>query len=452
MINKTSNILTTRNGNQNFKDLFKKKLKDRNKQKGYCFSYNFPSPILDHSYIQNILYSTYYDISKKIFKENEFKFAFENYKELKRNISSFEQKYKDSVEKEIKKKNNSYEKINYTNLNEIFKDFLRDKNKHIFNKNSIIKSKLKIDNISKTIRKNRIKSLVEKISLGSKKIKTKVDMGKNKNDNYENSYKKLIDIINTSRRKLKLGKKINYSKLDIAPRKNSLILENINNIENINKLNKKEIRIKANLFNINNPDNRKENINESNNNSNIQKQKYKNIYNNLINEEGEVTIIKPKLKINLSLKKRPFSYSRNQNKLNHISNINTNLTNTNSKYKRFIKSSKRGESPKVINKPLYTSKIEDVLNEYHRIKNSNKKTEMKYKERHYLTFREIDNIMKTKDDLQIFDLQQRFFKKKFPKPIIKKKNKKELFIKKFIDDVEFLDKDDPYKYIAFNKY
>ena len=203
MINKTSNILTTRNGNQNFKDLFKKKLKDRNKQKGYCFSYNFPSPILDHSYIQNILYSTYYDISKKIFKENEFKFAFENYKELKRNISSFEQKYKDSVEKEIKKKNNSYEKINYTNLNEIFKDFLRDKNKHIFNKNSIIKSKLKIDNISKTIRKNRIKSLVEKISLGSKKIKTKVDMGKNKNDNYENSYKKLIDIINTSRRKLK---------------------------------------------------------------------------------------------------------------------------------------------------------------------------------------------------------------------------------------------------------
>ena len=77
---------------------------------------------------------------------------------------------------------------------------------------------------------------------------------------------------------------------------------------------------------------------------------------------------------------------------------------------------------------------------------------MKYKERHYLTFREIDNIMKTKDDLQIFDLQQRFFKKQFPKPIIKKKNKKELFIKKFIDDVEFLDKDDPYKYIAFNKY
>ena len=67
MINKTSNILTTRNGNQNFKDLFKKKLKDRNKQKGYCFSYNFPSPILDHSYIQNILYSTYYDISKKNF-------------------------------------------------------------------------------------------------------------------------------------------------------------------------------------------------------------------------------------------------------------------------------------------------------------------------------------------------------------------------------------------------
>ena len=450
MTNKNSNILSSRNAQHNFKELFEKRLKDRNKKKGFCFSYDSPSPTFDHSYIQKLLYNTYYDISKKLFKESTFRMAMDDYKKLKINISSFEQKYKNSSKKKLKPKNYSYKKITYTNLNEIYKDFLRDKKKHIFNKNNIVKSKLKIDNINRNIRKNKVNAAMAKISLGSKKIKSKVDIGQSKNDNHENSYKKLIGTINTSRSKLKLRQKINNTNLflNLIPKRKSFILDNnTNNAEHLGKFNNKKLIIRTdNIYDVNN-----NNINNITNDKSIQKQKYINIYNNLNNEEKEKrNDSKQKLKIN----ERPLSYSRNKTKLNYLYNniINSSNTKNNKSNKRFIKSAvRKRESFKIQNKPLYTSKIEDVLNEYNRIKINNKKTEIQYKESHYLTFREIENIMKTKEDLLIFELQQKFFKKQFPKPIIKKKNKKELFIKKLKDDVEFLDNKDVKKNILVNE-
>lgn len=419
MNNKNSNLLTSKNANLNFKDLFEKKLKDRNKIKGYCFSYNSRSPIFNHTYIQNILYNTYYDISKKLMKEGIFRNAIGNYEELKKDISSFEHNYKTESEDEKKKKNQNFnhEKLNFTNLSEIFKEFLRDKKKHNINKNSIIKSKLKLDNINRNIRKNRISSALAKVSLNSKKIKTKVDMGQNRSENNENIYKDLIGIINQSRKKWEQKKNKN--------KKRNIVL-NRNNIANIDKMQNKPYIIKTNSNN--------ENISTYNNsyfnnieNAEIQKQKYINNFQ------------KDKNNKNINLKKRPLSFSRNRTQFNYIDN-NISSSNTKMNNKRSTRSAIRRKSPKIKNKPLYTSKIEDLLNEYNRIKKQNKLAKNKFRKTHYLTYNEIDKIMKVKEDLLLFQLKQKFLKKQFPKPFIKKQNKKELFIKKFKNDLDFIDK------------
>ena len=431
MNNKNSILLNSKNANKNIKELLKKKLRDRNKLKGFCFSYGKKPLTLNHVEIQKILYKTYYDISKKIMKENKLKFAIKDYKNLKKNISSFNEKYKndeDKTKSNIKKKSLSYEKINYTNLKELFKEFLRDKNKHNENINNIIKSKIKIENANRNIRKNKINAILEKVSLNSNKIKTKVDTGKNKSENHENSYKKLLGILNISRKKLE--KKVNIS------RKNKIL--DINKNENSDILNKNIFLVKANS-----------NCNIRNNNiMNSQKQKYINLYNSFdnnekdknkkMNKDKEIIIKNNRTKENLKLKERPYSLSRNKIKFNNIYNNNTTSSNTNIKNKRIISSTSERFSFKIKNKPLYTSKIEDVLNEYNRIKKKNKLIKMKYKEIHLITYNEIDNIMKIKEDLLIFDLKQRFLKKQFPKPIIKKENKKETFVKKFKRDLDFI--------------
>ena len=432
-------LVNGKDKNQIYKDIFIERLKDRKKIKGYSFSFNKKPPIIDHSHIQKILYKTYNDISKKIIKENTFKYAMEDYKELKHNIISFEQKYKDYQKKKLFKNTNfSYDKINYTNLKEIFSEFLRDKKKHNNDKISIIKSKIKLDNINRNIRKNRINSILAKVSLHSKKIKTRVDTGKNRIENYENNYKNLIRKINESRKKL--GQQMNNSRrkktfLDINKKDNKYILDKQKYIS----------KTKSN-YDIKKRIDSKEDIK-------MQKQEYLNLYNSLDdnNEEHKSYLCKNKNEeikvnnseenknsINIKTNERPLSYSRNRTKLNIVHN-NTSSSDINIINKRIFKSACKREVSKIKNKPLYTTKIDDIMNEYYRIKKNSKISRIKYKEAHLLTYKEIDNIINIKEDLLIFSLKQKYLNKKFPKPIIKRKNKKELFIKKFKDDLEFLD-------------
>ena len=426
------NILTERNSNINFKDLFIKKLKDRNKIKGHCFSYSFNAPIFNHSFIQKILYKTYYDVSKKIYKENKYKFAIDDYNDLKKNIISFEKKYNNGEKKIIpKEKNFSYEKINYTNLNEIFREFLRDKKKHSFNKNNIIKSKIKLNIINRNTTKYRINALLSKISLKSVKIKTKIDTGRNKRENNEKSFNILIGKINDSRKKLE--KKYNNYK------RKSMFL-NLNRIESIDK-NKNQKYIIKSISNHKILD--KNDYNEKNK-QNI-KEKYNNLYDGIDYKEKENKKIdinkidkKNDILLNIKVKQRPKSNSRNIIKFSQLYN-NTTSDNTYSNQTRIVKSAIKKEAFKIIDKPLYTTKIEDIMNEYYRIKKKSKLIKKKYRENHLANYKEIDNIIKIKEDLLIFQLKQKFLRKQFPKSETKKINKKELFIKKFRNDFDFFD-------------
>ena len=94
---------------------------------------------------------------------------------------------------------------------------------------------------------------------------------------------------------------------------------------------------------------------------------------------------------------------------------------------------------RVINKPLYISKISDFIKEYKRIKSVSKSAKKRMKEEHFTTFENIDKISKIKEDLLMFILKVKFLNCKFPQKKTKKISKKELFIKKLENYLNIID-------------
>ena len=83
--------------------------------------------------------------------------------------------------------------------------------------------------------------------------------------------------------------------------------------------------------------------------------------------------------------------------------------------------------------------INDFINEYNRIKRNIKKLKKNYEERHFTTFKEIDRLLKTKEDMLMFLLKQKFLNSKLkPKPSKDNINKKEFInkIKDYLDLIE----------------
>ena len=94
---------------------------------------------------------------------------------------------------------------------------------------------------------------------------------------------------------------------------------------------------------------------------------------------------------------------------------------------------------RVINKPLYISRISDFIKEYKRIKSTSKNSKKKMRENHFTTYENIDKISKTKEDLLMFILKVKFLNCKFPQKKTKKISKKELFIKKLQNYLNIID-------------
>ena len=94
---------------------------------------------------------------------------------------------------------------------------------------------------------------------------------------------------------------------------------------------------------------------------------------------------------------------------------------------------------KIINKPLYVSKISDFIKEYKRIKSVSKKAKKRMREKHFTTLENIDKISQTKEDLLMFILKMKFFNCKFPSKKIKTISKKDLFVKKLRNYLNIID-------------
>ena len=94
---------------------------------------------------------------------------------------------------------------------------------------------------------------------------------------------------------------------------------------------------------------------------------------------------------------------------------------------------------KVINKPLYVSKISDFVKEYKRIKSVSKKSKKRMQDKHFTTMENIEKISKTKEDLLMFVLKMKYFHCAFPKKKTKAISKKELFMKKLRNYLDIID-------------
>ena len=105
---------------------------------------------------------------------------------------------------------------------------------------------------------------------------------------------------------------------------------------------------------------------------------------------------------------------------------------------------------KVKNLPLYTTKIGDLIKEYNRIKKSSKKLKINYKEKHFSTYEEIDNIIKTKEDMLMFLLKQKYFNCRFPQKIIKPPNPKIIFLNKMKEYIDLIE-ERPSLFINFER-
>jgi hypothetical protein len=124
-------------------------------------------------------------------------------------------------------------------------------------------------------------------------------------------------------------------------------------------------------------------------------------------------------------------------KKNNIIKEKKNPTYWNNNMKRARTAENR--KVKVINKPIYVSKISDFVKEYNRIKSVSNKVKKRMREKHLTTLENIDKISKTKEDLLMFLLKMKFFHCSFPIKKEKKISKKELFLKKFKNYLNIID-------------
>ena len=116
-----------------------------------------------------------------------------------------------------------------------------------------------------------------------------------------------------------------------------------------------------------------------------------------------------------------------------------NPTFWNNNMKRVQTAGFRAISNKVKNKPLYTTKIGDLVREFNRIKSLSKKAKIRMKEKHLTTINKIDKIAKIKEDLLMFNLKLKYFNCAFPKKNQKIIPKKQIISKKVTNCMKIID-------------
>ena len=256
------------------------------------------------------------------------------------------------------------------------------------------------------LRKNKNKSLFSFNLIHSKEEKSKND--NNSKNELINNNKETIDPY--------IQSKLNIETINT---KNKNLLSNSSNLTHYTSLSLKE---KKGKFGKANTIDLSERIIEGYNTNELMK-KYNRFYikknysnNNLSNRPQSCIVTKSKNKYNSD----------------ETSICNKNLAKS-------LYSIKKQSNLKVINKPIYTSNINDFINEYNRIKRNIKKLNKNYKEKHFSTFKKIDHILEIKEDMLMFLLKQKFLHSKFkPKPIIIENHKNE-FINKMKKNMDTFD-------------
>ena len=322
-------------------------------------------------------------------------------------------------------KYNSYN-TNYTNNN----NSIINNNKKTFTYN--IDSNYNETTTNKTNINNNLR-----ISTCRPKMKKNIIMNKNKN----NSAKQLcFSLISSNEEK---PKKLNNIKYELINNRKMRFHSNVKSNENLlkryNKNNKnKKISLSSSNLSL------YSNLSLKEKNTLLENKKTIDPSEILTEDYNTIDLMKKYnsyyIKKNYSKKmlpNRPQSciYIKNKNNENYI----FNETSLNKNYIRSSSAVKRKSYLKVKNLPIYTTNINDFIHEYNRIKKNIKKLKKTYEERHFSTYKEIENLLKVKEDMQMFLLKQKYFHSKFkPKPSEIRKNKKD-FITKIKKDIDILE-------------
>ena len=451
----------------------KKKLKDRNRVRGYCFSYLKYKKAFDSINAKNHKKEL---IQGNAVYNDKLKKLINNFKNIKNNIITIDLKDKENkrlinFSKLFKDKTvMSYDKI-YDNISGVFNKFSRRKKK--IGQFNLPTSKI---NFNDDCIKNKFNSIIKKFSnnfynaLNKSNFIQKMD----KENNLE-TIKKYTDFFNFIHKR-------NHSARNCY---NSKFRNKINNkyqqLDNDNSNNVSDNVLKANVFN-----NNEISIIDINKNKNIIKYKdniknlkffsnkklyYKNkLLKNIITESNifnkdktlkniktynnlDIKTISSSFRNNLSVRKRNnFSNKQQNNEASINKKYSLNNTNTLSSLKINGKSSnynsisisinnnkKRKKIIKVKNMPIYTANIGNFVKNYNKIINAIKINKIKRKENHLSTYSDIEKASNIKEEMLMFLLKDKYLNSQFPKKPIFKTNQKKIFLKNFAEKLDILE-------------
>lgn len=326
--------------------------------------------------------------------------------------------------------------INYTNILK-FMDIA-------FNKDNPFKSynlKNKIDeleNFSKTIYRNKIGIILNKKILHGAKIKCKVDSGNKKELDFDRIYQKIKDSKDNFQ-KTRLIKKRNNPKSKAYYTTGSSKSKNISDYLGLNKKeNEKKLNINKSIISDKTINNEIINLNHvKKNNTNLPRAKSEF---NLFNSSGPIRVDKKPLSQKFIFhRNKKVELNENDKIWSKNSSINQSFS-SNSYYRPISKMNYKNQIVKIksenrksnikskdkMNRTIVNSKskikkykllVNGLYNDFHKIKSNSAKLLNKYKEWGFSSGKEIDEIVKTKEDMLLFHLKQKYFKnmKLFPK-------------------------------------
>lgn len=527
---------------------FKERMKDRYKINGLKFDYSQKN---EKKYF--VEEKKKEKDQKKIISEYQEYMLMQDYNKLKHHIFLREQEEREKSKQEFVKQ--FHVDFNYTTILKIIEDYLSPKNKDDLDPFSYnIKSgKMAIERANRNIKINRINEILKRIILHFMKIKTKLNIKKDKKPPLTITQETIDEIKNKiDRHKKKLYRRNNkliFKKINSEINNNNIISNsrmssgnlfsrksrnnmyisnkslnsNINNnkvrcnssssIIDGNQILKRnsESYFTSNSINYKNPGSGEYNISEEysskykikRNSFYFNKSKENKIINNIKkmykfkNRRQSMVSFAPSLSNNNNISRSLSIIIKNQNNNQEKSNLliednskgiefnplikkKTHFLNTNNKinnktrlkyrpksciniiYNKCLSGDKINKKKyknnsvdkksriKVKNLPLYTTKISDLIKEYNRIRRNTKKLKINYKEMHFSTFEEIDNIVKAKEDMLMFLLKQKYFNCRFPQKTVKTHNSKMNFVNRIKEYVDLTEKR-PSIFINFEK-
>ena len=298
----------------------------------------------------------------------------------------------------IKNKNNKNEndKKKGKNENKKFESFYNTE----FNENDNLNKNL--DYFREHILKRRIKKKKKQKNFSDKSLKTNIN-------DFETEYRtqRLSSFKYNSQTKSKI-----YYNLPTHSENSHFNKKRINLINNKTYSNK----IISTDNNRNGNNNSKNKIN-SRNTSLLNKSNLSSINNKHFIKD--LNILEKMKRNNLMRKKNPFFWN------NSIKTVQT--------------AGFRKITNKVTNKPLYITKIVDLVKEYHRIKSVSKNSRIRMREQHLTNIKNIDKIVNVKEDLLMFNLKLKFFNCSFPQKRKRTISKKKIMKKKIKNCLEIID-------------